>query len=387
MNLKNTKILYVIPYSENVFGAEEQDLYAGIDILKYHKHVEIFVLKVNLKSKSLIGDLNICTNYYRLTWIDKIKFFMIKYTTLDHAMTQAFTYKNYQIILKLLQEYRIDLIITNTTSCVLFGLQSYSKHVFRSVSFEPIYTLKTVENKIKAMLHSMIKLLSVHKELMANTILSISPRDLSYYRYISLFLKKKIILMPLRQFFHLISETDKLVYNPKLSIAFLGSTYNVLHNRKSYEFIIQKIPNTFWYKNSIFLNIYGRKITMIDSKIDNIVIHHWIENIEDIYFKNEIFLVPYYLSAGMQSKVFEPLIRGKILICDPRVLAGYSFISGIHYISATSPEDFMSAILWVKSNFRSAAKIANQAAKHSQEIISREFILNQTSTLLSSYRL
>lgn len=387
MNQNKIKILYLLPYSEKVFGAEEQDLSAGIDVLNYYQNIESIVVKIDLKNKVLLGQLSTNQDSLKLSIKDLLQFILIKFTTLDHAMTQAYTYKNYKLILTLIREEEIDIVYTNTTSCVLFGIQSYSRHLFRSVSFEPIYTLKTVRNKFKALLHSIIKFLSVHKELMADTILCISPRDLSYYKFASLNLKFNIIVMPLRQFFNCNSKGEKYTITSRLNIGFLGSTYNVLHNRRSYEFIVQKIPNSFWKENNVYLNIYGRKINMHIPKVQNINIHHWVKSIDKIYSKNQIFLVPFYLSSGMQSKVFEPLIRGRLLICDSRVLSGYSFRPYVHYIPASSPEDFMSAILWVQSNFGSAAKIAHNGEKHAQSIISKKHILSQTSLVLNNFKL
>lgn len=387
MNQNKIKILYLLPYSEKIFGAEEQDLSAGIDVLNYYQNIECIVIKVDLKNKVLLGDLSTNQNSLKLSIKDILKFIFIKFTTLDHAMTQAYTYKNYGLILTLIREKKIDIVFTNTTSCVLFGIQSYSRHLFRSVSFEPIYTLKTVRNRFKALLHSIVKLLSVHKELMADTILCISPRDLSYYKFASLNLKFNLIVMPLRQFFNYNSKTKKYTIMGRLNIGFLGSTYNVLHNLKSYEFVVQKIPNSFWITNNLYLNIYGRKITMSIPKVKNINIHHWVKSIDRIYSKNQVFLVPFYLSSGMQSKVFEPLIRGRLLICDPRVLSSYTFKPYVHYIPASSPKDFMNAILWVQSNFESASKIAHNGEKHAQRIISKKYILSQTSLVLNNFNL
>ena len=69
--------------------------------------------------------------------------------------------------------------------------------------------------------------------------------------------------------------------------------------------------------HNVNLSIYGRKIPEFDSLFHNIKIHNWVESIEQIYQKNDCFLAPYFLGSGMQSKVFEPLLAGKLLICDP----------------------------------------------------------------------
>jgi hypothetical protein len=139
--------------------------------------------------------------------------------------------------------------MTNTTSTVLFGSQKYAKHIFRSVCFEPLYVLRGVNSKSKAILHSVLKLQSIKNELKANAIFCISPRDARFCKNISKFYKKvNLQFMPLRQFKNHTSKSLLIRDVENLSVGFLGSTYNVLHNRKSLEFVTSSIPNKFWYE-------------------------------------------------------------------------------------------------------------------------------------------
>ena len=71
----------------------------------------------------------------------------------------------------------------------------------------------------------------------------------------------------------------------------------------------------------------------------------------------------------MQSKVFEPLIRGRILICDPRVLSEYPFDPLKHYIPAVTGKDFMNSILWLKENKTLQDKISKNAAKQGHKVM------------------
>ena len=135
-------------------------------------------------------------------------------------------------------------MFTNTTSTVLLGRQNHAKHLFRSVSFKLIYVLKAVDNIFIALIHSLMKILFIHNELSASLILSISPGDAKYYIIIFIRKKKhKITVLPLRQ-----SYLHKKVNRIKstLEIGFLGSTYYVLHKRKSYEFILNNISSDFF---------------------------------------------------------------------------------------------------------------------------------------------
>jgi hypothetical protein len=98
-------------------------------------------------------------------------------------------------------------------------------------------------------------------------------------------------------------------------------------------------------------NIWG-KIPKEFSSSPQVKICNWVNDINDIYIykKNDCFLVTYYLGSGMQSKVFKPLVKGKILICEPRALADYGFIPFNDYLPAKSEKDFMWALNWVLDN-------------------------------------
>lgn len=381
-----TRILYIRPFSKRAYGAEEKDLESGLLLLKNETYLEVYDIRIDLKKRSIISELTNQEIDYKLNLIEKLKFFINKCTVFDNAMKQSYTYKNYITVLKLIKMLEINVIITNTTSTVLFGDYRKIKHIFRSVSFEPIYVLKTVNNRLKAILHSFLKLISIRKEFRANVILSISPRDARYYKFVGrLFPSTKIEILPLRQFFTTTFKVTKNKYSSNFSFAFLGSTYNVLHNKKSFEFVLNDISPNFWIENHINLNIYGRKIPEVGTLPKNIIIHNWIEDIEEVYNKNIGFLVPFFLASGMQSKVFEPLIRGKVLICDPRVLSGYKFQPFQHYLPAKTGTDFMNAILMIKNNSRLSNSLSLNAAKQSQEIIgSKIFVKNLIDSILIS---
>jgi hypothetical protein len=379
-----TRILYIRPFSKRAYGAEEKDLESGLLLLKNETFFKVYDIRIDLKNKSIISDLTSQEIDYKLNLIEKLKFFINKCTVFDNAMKQSYTYNNYITILKLTKILDIDVIVTNTTCTVLFGDYRKIKHIFRSVSFEPIYVFKTVDKRLKAILHSFLKLISIRKEFKANVILSISPRDARYYRFVGrLFPSTKIEILPLRQLF---TTTRKVISNKSssdFSFAFLGSTYNVLHNKKSFDFVLNNIPPNFWIENHINLNIYGRKIPEVGVLPPNIVIHNWVEDIEEIYNQNIGFLVPFFLASGMQSKVFEPLIRGKVLICDPRVLSGYKFQPFKHYLPAKTGDDFMNAILMVKNSSKLSSSLSLNAAKQSEEIIgSKIFVKNLIDSIL-----
>jgi len=157
---KNGKIsvLYISPFSPKAYGAEEQDLEAGIAQLRLDTSLEVFSLKVNLDTQELIVELNFKLKKYRKNFSHYIRYASRLLSSPDNTLRQAYTFENYFKIIRIVNELEIDVIFTNTTSTLLFGKVSGIKHVHRSVGFEPIYVLNSVDNKLKSFFHSVVKI-------------------------------------------------------------------------------------------------------------------------------------------------------------------------------------------------------------------------------------
>jgi hypothetical protein len=381
----NIRVLYIAPFTNKAYGAEEQDIQSGWNFLQARKDIESYYLKIDLQKKQLIYDSFQLNTSSKLGLKNKLAYFFNLLLAPDNAMRQAYTYQNYKLVVQLIADLNINVIFTNTTSTILFGKQKKVKHVFRSVSFEPVYVLKTVNNYFLARVHSLLKYLSSFQELNADHVLAISPRDAKYYNRLSMLKKNKsIIVVPLRQLTSRKISKFAPTNSNSLNVGFMGSTYNVLHNKKSFDFIVKKLDYDNLALQNITINIYGRKTPILKVNPDNLKIQSYVKDINKIYQDNQVFLVPYFLASGMQSKVFEPLLYGKILICDQRVLAGYSYIPFVHYIPASSPEDFMFALNWVKNNFSKALLVGDNARSYSGQIFDKknqENVLNRVISL------
>jgi glycosyltransferase involved in cell wall biosynthesis len=385
MNKKKLRVLFIAPYSKKAYGAEEQDIQWGLKILKKDEELKTFSMFLNLEEKKFEYSLKKYKNISQINIKMIFRFILIYLSAFDNSMRQAFTYYNYLLVSKVIEDYKIDVVVTNTSSTLLYGIQRKAKHIYRSVSFEPIYVRKVVNNLPKAMAHSFIKYLSLLQEFKADLILVISPRDKKYYSQALFNLPiKKLIVIPLRQFAQQIEPKTNTIKTPKLDIGFMGSTYSVLHNKRSFDFIINKVAPLLRGKSNVTLNIYGRKVLDKSKKYSNVKIHNWVDNINDIYSLNNCFVVPYFLASGMQSKVFEPLLFGKILICDPRVLSGFKFIAGKHYIPARDAEEFYKAIIWIQDNPIKAIKIGENGCLFAQKIIGPKIIKFQMKHALET---
>jgi hypothetical protein len=380
---QETRILYIAPYSKQAYGAEQQDIEWGLKVLSELKNVKVFTFNLDLNEKKFKNIDFFFKTLMRTKIQYAIKYFFIYIFAFDNSMRQAFTYNNYLFISQFVNLQKIEVIVTNTSSTLLFGIQKNIKHLHRSISFEPLYVGKVINNKLKVYAHSFLKYISLSQEFKANAILVISPRDLRYYSKARLHLPlNKLIVVPLRQSAQEINLKENLFIGSKIQIGFLGSTYNVLHNRRSFDFVLDELSPLVEGHKDINLNIYGRKIVTSDSVPLNVKIHNWIDDINDIYSLNNCFIVPYFLGSGMQSKVFEPLLHGKILICDPRVLAEYNFEPYEHYLPAATVFEFSEAILWVKRNKVSAVEIGKKAQTRAQQLIGSKVIRSQIKLAL-----
>jgi hypothetical protein len=87
------KLLYLRPYSEKTYGAEEQDLEARLEILSSIENVCVYDIRIDLNCPQLIHHHLNLKSEARIDFCDVIKFFYNKFSTFDHAMTQAYTTK------------------------------------------------------------------------------------------------------------------------------------------------------------------------------------------------------------------------------------------------------------------------------------------------------
>ena len=88
-----------MPLSNVAFGAEEKDLHSGIDLLRSLKDINVFVIKIDLKQKTIHHEIKGRNFVKSFSWQDRIKFLIIKLGAFDNAMRQAYTYKNYKLII------------------------------------------------------------------------------------------------------------------------------------------------------------------------------------------------------------------------------------------------------------------------------------------------
>ena len=375
-------------------GAEQQDLMAGIRLLRELPDLSVKWLSLDLTNGEIFDNDN--SNKLPLS---KLKFssilHFVKYKTIafDRAMRKPFRLYTLNNLDNYITLNKIDLIITTTNSTVLYGLASGKFHIFRSQNYEPLHSLGEVESRTKARIHSFLKYLSVWLELKANIIWAVSPRDMHLYKsHVRASKKSTVLTVPSMQFvISDIRNTDNLQKRQidLLKVGFLGSTYSVLHNRRGLENIIKAFTliNSQTDMGSFLLNVYGQKAEQFLHDIpENVRLNGWVNDIDQIYEENDVFVVPYVGGAGMQSKVFEPLYRGKLLICDPRTLAGYDFTDKKHFLTAKNSQEIIFQLQWAKQNNKECQSISFAARKKALDLFGREHVTKLITSSIKAFR-
>jgi hypothetical protein len=239
------------------------------------------------------------------------------------------------------------------------------KRIIRSVNFEPIHYLYENNISIKTPFVFASKLWSTLVERLSCDVLAISPNDLQKYRLIPS--HKHLDLLPL-QFLPNEIQNNVTTFIRPTNLAFLGSTFNVRHNREGFYFLTRDVAPLLIDLN-ITINIYGVKTP--DREVPkNVKIHGWVKNLEDVYTSNDVFLVPYQGGTGQQSKFFEPLCKEKLVIANMKAVAGFPYIAGYHYLAASTCVEFANLIRELQSGNIDSVEIAKRAGRISTELFS-----------------
>jgi glycosyltransferase involved in cell wall biosynthesis len=86
-----------------------------------------------------------------------------------------------------------------------------------------------------------------------------------------------------------------------------------------------------------------------------------VENAADFIADKKILIVPISSAGGIRVKILEAMAAGKIVISTPYGIKGIEAKMGEHYLTATTPDDFMRAIKWCLKNKPEAEQIAINA--------------------------
>jgi hypothetical protein len=357
-------------------GGEEKDISGGLDIYKNIAENVITITISNSQQEIEYEYVKLNSGQpknNRLTNTQVkliIKYLLLKLLIIDPSMRENTKLKYCRKVQEVCDLFPEAIIVNETSG--MFPLSIFSKRrISRSHNFEPIHSFR--ENSgLKKYLYFIPKITGVILERLFSNLLVISSQDLKYYKYF--WSPKKICVVPLR---NLVMANKNINFNVPNDgtngIAYLSSTFNVKHNSDGVKFLVNKVfdkPEM----NSFGLNIYGSKIPNQFSR-KNVVIHGWVDDIEQIYKDNSIFLAVFG-GTGQQSKIFEPMSKGKVVILNPKFVKNQNLVSGTHYLSASNETEYVQHILDSKTNPKKFQEISNNAFRFCSDLFSYEKNLN-----------
>lgn len=364
-----------------LYGAQELDTWGGIRILTRHNNV-VFRIEVciNRSEARLIDPLG---NEKARTYFNhsKLKSFRLSspknfFKYLDPNYLQYIDPKLKLFVESAVLEYSISFIHIDTQ--FYLPIVGRMPLVIRSVNFEPLHVLAETEGEMR-WIKSFFKLYSEWQAMRDRKCFAISPRDKRYYEFI----KVSTHLLPLR---HLpfVLELKPIPIPQKSTFLFIGSTYDVLHNKRNLDFVINEIAPKLLAKDpSIKIQIFGNRLPKNTVFKENTEYLGFDKNLREKMLGSTGVIVPFNGGAGMQSKVFEPLTLGAAVIINPRNLAGYTYRKDEDFLPAISPDDYVEAMILLNNNEVLREKLILNSRKTSQKLFSMENYLKAYSEIIN----
>lgn len=137
-------------------------------------------------------------------------------------------------------------------------------------------------------------------------------------------------------------------------------------NRESVEWFLREVwPKLHAAEPTFEFYFAGRKMPEEMASLNIAGVHCMMEVPDANAFiaDKKILIVPIMAAGGIRVKILEAMGAGKIVITTPYGIKGIEAHAGEHYLSATTPEDFVRAVKWCINNKEKAELVAANARK------------------------
>lgn len=246
--------------------------------------------------------------------------------------------------------------------------------ITRSINFEAVHFLeedgRTVINYLKFLPKLLSEYLTIRK---SDFLFAITPDEEQTYKKYG---AKKVATLPLRGLPLCLRERQTFSQKEPLNVFFMGSTYNVYHNKEALRFILKEIAPrvAHSYPGAFRFYVLGTKVPEEFTPYfnENVVYagRKLGKELDQFLDTMDIALTPSLMGAGMQQKIFEPLARGIPSVISPRGMAGYPFKENVHLLFARTADEFIEALVRLRDvSLRQALSLNSQ--KLSQELFSQ----------------
>jgi len=246
------------------------------------------------------------------------------------------------------------------------------KIVTRSINFEPHHFLQEDGYSFLNFLKVAPKYVSEYIAVRSSSwLFSITPRERKIYQRLG---ARNAEVLPLRSLESCMEwRLRRKDQDEEMDLFFMGSTYNVQHNRLALEFLLTKVMPLVHQKDpKIKLSIYGAKIPADLAKhcVGAICYKGYVEDLASSLKDMDIAVVPSLAGAGMQQKIFESLARGFPVIASRRGMGGYPFEDGRHLLYADTAADFADSVLRLKNDRELRFRLGEAAKDLSRRLFS-----------------
>ena len=257
----------------------------------------------------------------------------------------------------------------------------------RSINFEPVHFW---EEDGAGPIHAITFLAKLVSELitirLSDFILTITPREERIYTLLGG--RGKVATLPLRSLPCVLTKKRDIVDHSPLHVFFMGSTYNVVHNRRALEMVVKEIvpivervmPGKFIF------HILGAKMPpeLMKYFTTHVIYEGYVADLDVFLSRMDIALIPSLFGAGMQQKIFEPLARGIPTITSKRGIAGYPFRDGEDVLWAETAAEFSRALLALSAIERRRA-LSEHALRLCNKIFSPELTHERIMKTLQTF--
>lgn len=365
---RKKRVLVVTPiFPFPATGAEQADRACGFaQLTRLGFDVQVIVKLAERQSREQVAEVGrklgvkftpvpYCYSHRRLSRRERISKLLAKFKNpllLDGAALEYSDPVTKQAVVAAMEQFKPDVVWFDYT--YLWPLYKIAKKynrplVVRSINFEPLHFLQedgwSVWNCLKVLPKLVSELIAIRA---ADLLFAITPQEEKIYRTLG---AKNVQTLPLRSLPDCLKGEHPVVERRPLQVLFMGSTYNVAHNRRALEFIIKDIAPHMHraYPGEFIFNILGSKMPAdyLQYCRNNVIYKGRIEAraFEDFLADVDIALMPSFFGAGMQQKIFEPLARGIPTLTAGRGLAGYNFQDNVHLVLAGNFNEFIAGLL------------------------------------------
>lgn len=195
-------------------------------------------------------------------------------------------------------------------------------------------------------------------------VLAISKNDFDYYKQKQC---NAFYLPPIRK-----KNTEFLpVKKSVLNIGFIGGVAEF--NVAAIEWFMK---NVFSKDGDYVLNIYGKVCDKLDYPYENVKKHGFVENFDEVYTNNHIFINPTFVVGGIKTKNVEALGYGKIVLTTKEGARGLeSFVDNKSLYTFDDPDEYKKKIDFFSKNLSTINNDGVNILKKFNELFANEEIM------------